>query len=77
MEAGSAIGKLGRGSGDYARSHCIEDIMAIVDGRPELLDEIAAAPANVVEYLGSDEEQSRVPIVMERLRRVALPRPRS
>jgi predicted nucleotidyltransferase len=67
----------GRGSGDYARSHCIEDIMAIVDGRPEMFDEIAAAPANVVEYLGSDEEQGRVPIVMERLRRIAMPMARS
>jgi predicted nucleotidyltransferase len=83
----------GRGTGDFGRSHDIEDIMVIVDGRAELLDEIAAGPTEVAEYLrgemtrllaterfvsampmhfrGSDEEQGRVPIVMDRLRRIA------
>lgn len=82
----------GRGGGDFGRSHDIEDIVVIVDGRAELLDEIGAAPADVAEYLrsemtallanarftsaiplhflSSDEEQERVPIVMERLRRI-------
>jgi len=30
----------GRGKGDYMMSHDIEDIIAVLDGRPELLDEI-------------------------------------
>lgn len=30
----------GRGNGDYLMSHDIEDIVAVFDGRPELLDEI-------------------------------------
>ncbi|MGR9074458.1 MAG: hypothetical protein ACU833_15460, partial [Gammaproteobacteria bacterium] len=29
-----------RGGGDYQTSHDIEDIIAVVDGRPELIDEI-------------------------------------
>jgi predicted nucleotidyltransferase len=83
----------GRGGGDFGRSHDIEDIMVIVDGRPELLEEIAASPTPVATYLreefgrllsderfesavpwhfgGSNVEQGRVPIVMERLRRIA------
>lgn len=30
----------GRGGGDYQMSHDIEDIVAVLDGRPELLDEV-------------------------------------
>jgi len=33
-----------RGQGDYQASHDIEDIVAVIDGRPGLEAEIAAAP---------------------------------
>lgn len=32
-----------RGEGDYLMSHDIEDIVAVIDGRPELIDEIRLA----------------------------------
>ncbi len=34
---------LGRGSGDYLGSHDLEDVLSVVDGRPELVSEIAQA----------------------------------
>jgi predicted nucleotidyltransferase len=48
----------GRGEGDYVASHDIEDLIAIVDGRRELLDEIANLRSNALRtYL---REQFRV-----------------
>jgi hypothetical protein len=41
----------GRGAGDYAASHDIEDIIAVIDGRPELLDEVRGAPGDLRQYL--------------------------
>ena len=40
-----------RGGGDYQRSKDLEDVVAVVDGRPELVDEVAHAPADVRAYL--------------------------
>jgi hypothetical protein len=40
-----------RGDGDYQLSHDIEDIIAVVDGRPELLDEIESTDPEVRDYL--------------------------
>lgn len=40
-----------RGGGDLLASHDMEDIINIVDGRPTLLDEIAAAPEELRTYL--------------------------
>ncbi len=40
----------GRGNGDYLH-HDIEDIVNLVDGRPELLVEIQEAPLNLREYI--------------------------
>jgi len=34
---------LGRGEGDYLASHDLEDVLSVVDGRPELVAEIARA----------------------------------
>ena len=31
----------GRGNGDFMKSHDIEDIVTVLDGRPEILDEIS------------------------------------
>jgi hypothetical protein len=42
---------LGRGDGDYMASHDLEDVIAVIDGRHMVLDEIAAAPADVRAYL--------------------------
>ncbi len=40
-----------RGRNDVYASHDLEDIITIVDGRAELLDEIAQAPADVRAYI--------------------------
>ncbi len=40
-----------RGRSDFATSHDLEDIINVVDGRPELVDEMDAAPSAVREYL--------------------------
>ena len=41
----------GRGHGDYFASHDIEDIIAVVDGGPELATEVRASEAELKEYL--------------------------
>lgn len=41
----------GRGGGDFLLSHDIEDCVALIDGRPELADEIRLAEASVRAYL--------------------------
>ncbi|MGA8501891.1 MAG: hypothetical protein WB683_10105 [Candidatus Sulfotelmatobacter sp.] len=43
----------GRGKNDFS-SHDLEDIITVVDGRPELVDEVRLAPADLQKYL-SDE----------------------
>lgn len=43
----------GRGKGDYMQSHDIEDIVAVVDGRPELIGELEAAGAELKSELAS------------------------
>jgi predicted nucleotidyltransferase len=40
-----------RGRGDYVASHDLEDIVTVVDGREELVDEARRAPESVREYL--------------------------
>ena len=37
----------GRGDGDYLASSDFEDIIRLIDGRPELVDEILIAPREV------------------------------
>jgi len=41
----------GRGAGDFLASHDLEDIITVVDGRPELSKEIREAPLQLREYL--------------------------
>jgi len=43
----------GRGNNDYQTSHDLEDIIAIVDGRPELDAEVAASSVDLREYLAA------------------------
>lgn len=40
-----------RGSGNLLASHDLEDIVNVIDGRPELLSEIAASPDELRQYL--------------------------
>ncbi|MEJ7862596.1 MAG: hypothetical protein WKF90_13280 [Pyrinomonadaceae bacterium] len=37
----------GRGAGDYLASHDLEDIITVIDGRAEMIDEISRAPEDV------------------------------
>ena len=40
-----------RGKGDFLGSHDLEDIVNVLDGRPELVDEIALSPMELQRYL--------------------------
>lgn len=82
----------GRAGGDYAH-HDMEDIINVIDGRPEIIDEVTAAADDVREFLRSEFDdlladesfideipghfrpdsvsQARVPIVIDRLKRLA------
>lgn len=44
----------GRGGGDIVASHDLEDIIAVVDGRPEIVSEVAAASTDVRRYIASE-----------------------
>jgi hypothetical protein len=41
----------GRGKGDYLSSHDLEDLIAVVDGRPELVNELRSASGDVRSYI--------------------------
>ncbi len=41
----------GRGKGDFLGSHDLEDIVNVLDGRPELVDEVSAGSMELREYL--------------------------
>jgi predicted nucleotidyltransferase len=42
-----------RGNGDFLASHDLEDIINLIDGRPELIDEVAESPADLRAYLAA------------------------
>lgn len=44
----------GRGKNDYQSSHDLEDLMAVVDGRAELVEEIHTAEAEVRTYIAAE-----------------------
>lgn len=44
----------GRGANDVFASHDLEDIIAVVDGRSEIVDDVAAASTDVREYIGAE-----------------------
>jgi len=46
----------GRGRGDYLASADVEDVIALVDGRPELLEEMQRATDTVRQYLALEIE---------------------
>ena len=41
----------GRGRGDFIASHDLEDVLAVIDGRPELLEEVRSSPDDLRAYL--------------------------
>ena len=41
----------GRGAGDYLASHDLEDIITVIDGRSEIIDEISRVQEDVREYI--------------------------
>jgi hypothetical protein len=44
---------LGRGGGDYLGSRDLEDLVAVIDGRPELVSEILASPTDLRAYVAA------------------------
>lgn len=42
---------LDRGKGDYLESHDLEDVISVVDGRPELVEELARADSELRGYV--------------------------
>ncbi len=44
----------GRGCGDHLRSHDLEDVILLVDGRSEITDEIAAAPDDLRAFVAHE-----------------------
>jgi hypothetical protein len=44
----------GRGNDDYSGSHDLEDLIAVVDGRPEIVQEVRSAPIDVRRYIASE-----------------------
>jgi predicted nucleotidyltransferase len=82
-----------RGNGDFLASHDLEDIVNLIDGRPELLAEVDASTPELRVYLREEFEallanegftqalpgqlgpaaadQSRLELLIERLRRIA------
>jgi len=43
-----------RPRGDHLRSHDLEDVIKLVDGREEVVAEVAAAPGDLRSYLSSE-----------------------
>jgi len=44
----------GRGKNDYFASHDLEDVIAVIDGRPSLWSEVQAAPKDLKGYLARE-----------------------
>lgn len=49
--AGKFAAFAGRGNGDYLMSHDMEDIVAVLDGRPEIVEEITNCPPELRHHL--------------------------
>lgn len=52
----------GRGNGDFLVSHDMEDIITLIDGRPEIVEEIVTSPENLKNHLA---DQFRVYLELE------------
>ena len=44
----------GRGGRDYFASHDLEDVISVIDGRPELLEEVRATSDDLRAYLARE-----------------------
>src|SRR6185437_2252247 len=44
----------GRGNNDVLTSHDLEDVVTVVDGRPEIVDDVATAAAEIRAYISSE-----------------------
>ena len=44
----------GRGRGDYLASHDLEDLITVVDGRPDLMDEMKSTDADVQDFVAGE-----------------------
>jgi hypothetical protein len=44
----------GRGRGDFYASSDLEDIITVLDGRPTIVDEVAASPRELRRYIGKE-----------------------
>jgi hypothetical protein len=44
----------GRGNDDYSGSHDLEDVITVVDGRPEIVNEVRDATSDVRRYIASE-----------------------
>ena len=42
-----------RGNSDFLASHDLEDVINLIDGRPELVDEVAQSPTELRSYLAA------------------------
>ena len=49
----------GRGAGDFLASHDLEDVTVLVDGRPELVDEVLSSDPQLRSYI-ADEIRSLI-----------------
>lgn len=49
----------GRGGGDLLRSLDVHDVATLIDGRPELIDEVRAAPSSVRDYIEAELTELR------------------
>ena len=47
----------GRGAGDFRMSHDIEDLIAVIDGRESIVEEIKNSPVKLREYLAKRVKQ--------------------
>ena len=57
-----------RGAGDYILSRDVEDLVAILDGRPEVVEEMQAAESDLKEFLAERFAQwMKDPIFMDAL----------
>ncbi len=65
---------VGRGKGDYQSSHDLEDLIAVVDGRSELLAEIDLVQQDVRTYIASEiDELLAAPAFLDALPGYLLP----
>jgi len=52
----------GRGKHDYQSSHDLEDLMAVVDGRPKLAGDIRSGPEDVRAYIATEFGSCLLPV---------------